>query len=101
MDHADLFTYVQETPVDAGKLALWDLGAAGYVLKSTNMTLLIDPFIGPGKPPEWTRMTPPAFTPGQVRGIDTVLLTHEHDDHTDPVALTAVRLRTEATVIGP
>jgi L-ascorbate 6-phosphate lactonase len=77
------------------------LGGAGYVLKSANITLLIDPFIGPGKPPEWTRMTPPAFMPGQVRGIDTVLLTHEHDDHTDPVALDAIRLRTEATVIGP
>jgi L-ascorbate 6-phosphate lactonase len=101
MNHADFFLQVQETPVEAGKMVLWYLGGAGYLLKSSATTLLIDPFIGPSKPPEWKRAIEPVFTPGQVRAIDTVLLTHEHDDHTDPVALDAVRLRTEATVIGP
>jgi L-ascorbate 6-phosphate lactonase len=98
---ADLFSQIQETPVEPGRLALWYLGGAGYALKSAATMLLIDPFIGPGHPPEWTRLTPPAFSPGQVRGVDALLLTHEHDDHTDPVALDAVRLRTEATLIGP
>jgi L-ascorbate 6-phosphate lactonase len=100
MNHTDLFSQVHTTAVEAGRLALWYLGGAGYVLKSAASTLLIDPFIGPGRPPEWTRMTPPAFTPGQVRNIDTVLLTHEHDDHSDPIALDAIRLRTDATLIG-
>lgn len=98
---ADFFTRLQETEVSPGQLVLWYLGGAGYALKSAATTLLIDPFIGPGHPPEWTRLTPPLFTPGQVRDVNTVLLTHEHDDHTDPVALDAIRLRTEATLIGP
>ena len=98
----DFFTNVLETSLQPGQIGLWYLGGAGYVLRTAQTTLLIDPFIGPGHPPEWTRATPPAFAPGQVpTKVDVVLLTHEHDDHTDPVALDAVRLRTEATVIGP
>jgi L-ascorbate 6-phosphate lactonase len=96
----DLFTKLEETEVAPNQLVLWYLGGAGYALKSAGITLLIDPFIGPGHPPEWTRLTPPLFTPGQVRNIGATLLTHEHDDHTDPVALTAIRLRTDAQLIG-
>lgn len=99
---ADFFTNVLEAELEPGQIGLWPLGAAGYALKTAETTLLIDPFIGPGHPPEWTRLTPPAFAPGQVPAeLDYVLLTHEHDDHTDPVALDAIRLRSEATVIGP
>jgi L-ascorbate 6-phosphate lactonase len=97
---ADLFTQIEETTVAPGQMVLWYLGGAGYALKSARVTLLIDPFIGPGHPPTWTRLTPPLFSPGQVRNLQATLLTHEHDDHTDPVALTAIRLRTDAALIG-
>jgi len=97
----DLFSRVRAYAVAAGQFALWPLGGAGYVLKTTNTTLLIDPFIGPGSPPEWTRAIPPPFTTGQIGHVDGVFLTHEHDDHADPVALAAISLRTEAYVVGP
>ena len=101
MTTTDIFTQLQASAPPKGQIMLWYLGGAGYALKSAETTLLIDPFIGPGHPPEWTRMTPPAFSAGQVRDVTAVLLTHEHDDHTDPVALDAIRLRTEAMLIGP
>src|SRR5262245_14238924 len=97
----DLFSRIQALQLPAGPIALWYLGGAGYALKTATTTLLIDPFIGPGHPPAWTRNTPPAFSAGQVRGVDGVFLTHEHDDHADPMALTDIALRTEAHVVGP
>jgi L-ascorbate 6-phosphate lactonase len=97
----DLFSRLHDTAVPANQMMLWYLGGAGYALKTAATTLLIDPFIGPGQPPQWTRATPPAFTSGQVRDIDAVLLTHEHDDHADPIALGAIGLRTDAIIVGP
>ena len=84
---------VRSAAVPAGALALWYIGGAGYVIRSTGATLLVDPFIGPSNPPDWMRATPPAFAPDELDAlgpVDAVLITHEHSDHADPVALAAI-----------
>ncbi|HET8523211.1 MAG TPA: MBL fold metallo-hydrolase [Thermomicrobiales bacterium] len=99
-----LLETVRRARVRANTLALWYTGGAGYILRSAGATILIDPFLGPSNPPHWMRAIPPAFDPERVEElgqIDAVLLTHEHGDHADPVALDPLGRRTLAIVGGP
>jgi len=98
--HSDLVQAVRRTRVAGGDLALWPIGGAGYIVKSATALITIDPFTGPSNPPRWIRAIPPAFDPARLAGVDAVVLTHEHDDHTDPTTLTALLAHTQALVIG-
>lgn len=102
--HANLPTRVRRARVRAGDLALWYIGAAGYIVRSHAATLLIDPFLGPSDPPNWIRCVPPPFEPdriGELGQIDAVLLSHEHSDHTDPVAIRALATLPGVPLVGP
>ena len=33
----------------------WYIGGAGYIVRTDQATLLIDPFLGPSNPPSWLR----------------------------------------------
>ncbi len=95
---------VRRARVQPGEIALWYIGAAGYIIRTEQATLLTDPFLGPSLPPEWLRATPPAFAPeriGELEPLDGVLITHEHDDHADPTALRAIADYTSAPVFFP
>ncbi len=98
--HSDVVQAVRRTRVAGGDLALWPIGGAGYIVKSAAALITIDPFTGPSHPPRWIRAIPPAFDPARLTGVDAVVLTHEHDDHTDPTTLTALLAHTQALVIG-
>jgi L-ascorbate metabolism protein UlaG (beta-lactamase superfamily) len=100
----DFLASVRRATVQPGEIALWYTGGAGYVVRTSEATLLIDPFIGPSNPPDWIRAIPPAFAPEQLSDLgrlDAVVLTHEHGDHADPDALGPLGQRTTAAVIGP
>jgi len=98
---ADLLVRVTRSHVRPGELALWYTGGAGYVVKTSRVTILIDPYVGPDNPPDWVRTIPPAFNIEHLGDIAAVVLTHEHDDHTDPLALSEVGRRTSADIFGP
>jgi len=98
--HSDVVQAVRRTRVAGGDLALWPIGGAGYIVKSATALITIDPFTGPSNPPRWIRAIPPAFDPARLTGVDAVVLTHEHDDHTDPTTLTVLLAHTQALVIG-
>jgi L-ascorbate 6-phosphate lactonase len=100
-EHGDLLHHVASARVDPGELALWYTGGAGYIIQTSRVTILIDPYVGPDHPPYWVRAIPPAFDPDRLDGVAAVLLTHEHDDHADPVALGAIGRRTSAPIFGP
>lgn len=95
---------VRAESVAPGEIGMWYTGGAGYVLKTSGATLLLDPFTGPSNPPDWIRAIPPAYEPddvGSLGPIDAVLLTHEHGDHADPVSLEAIAKLDRTTVFGP
>jgi L-ascorbate 6-phosphate lactonase len=103
MDGRTFLQQVRNASIAPGKLALWYIGGAGYIARTARTTLLIDPFIGPSNPPDWIRAIPPAFAPDDLAAlgpIDALLMTHEHSDHADPVALAAVAALPDIPVLG-
>jgi L-ascorbate 6-phosphate lactonase len=103
MDGRTFLQQVRNARIASGQLALWYIGGAGYIARTPGTTLLIDPFLGPSNPPDWIRAIPPAFAPDQLDAlgsIDAALLTHEHSDHADPVALTAIAAQPDVPVLG-
>jgi L-ascorbate 6-phosphate lactonase len=73
-------------------------GQASAALRLGGMTVLIDPFLSPH--PE--RLVPPPFAAEEARGVDLVLITHDHLDHLDEIALPAIAAASpNATVVVP
>lgn len=65
-------------------VALWYLGCNGFVVRSAETTLYVDPYFGSGVPEYVTRMIPVPIAPETVTECDGVLVTHEHLDHMHP-----------------
>jgi L-ascorbate 6-phosphate lactonase len=69
---------------DPDGVAVWYLGCNGFVLRSSEATLYVDPYFGDGDPPMIVRMIPVPLDPADVTQCDAVLATHEHVDHMHP-----------------
>jgi L-ascorbate 6-phosphate lactonase len=65
-------------------VAIWYLGCNGFVLRSAETTIYIDPYFGTGVPKYVTRMIPVPIDPETVTECDAVLASHEHLDHMHP-----------------
>ncbi|KAB0682785.1 MBL fold metallo-hydrolase [Aureimonas leprariae] len=77
-----------------GRVSLFWLGQAGFVVEAAGRRLLIDPYLsdslarkyaGTATPHE--RMAPVPVQPDKLGPVDVVLLTHRHTDHMDPDTL--------------
>lgn len=69
---------------DIGGVSVWYLGCNGFVVRSPEATLYIDPYFGDGDPPTLLRMIPIPMDPADATLCDGVLVTHEHLDHMHP-----------------
>jgi len=69
---------------DPAALSIWYLGCNGFVLRSPEATVYIDPYFGDGDPPNIVRMIPVPMDPADATQCDAVLATHEHIDHMHP-----------------
>ena len=65
-------------------LSVWYLGCNGYVLRTADTTVYIDPYFGDGDPPRTVRMIPVPIDPEAATMCDAVVMTHEHIDHVHP-----------------
>ena len=65
-------------------LSVWYLGCNGYVLRTAETTVYLDPYFGDGSPPRTIRMLPVPMDPADATLCDVVLVTHEHIDHSHP-----------------
>ena len=61
-------------------------GQSSVALRLGGATVFIDPFLSPH--PE--RLVPPPFAPEDAHGVDLILITHDHLDHLDELALPAI-----------
>lgn len=79
----DLFRSL-ETP---SPYAVWRLGGAGIAIRTPQALVYVDPFLAESGGPGWIRREPQVID--QLPPADLILATHEHEDHADPVVLTA------------
>src|SRR5260370_1293735 len=79
----DTVSDILNTHLRPDTIALWCLGQAGFVLRSTDAIVYLDPFLS-DRP---TRLIPPLFAAESGPPADLVLCTHEHWDHVDPHTL--------------
>jgi len=85
------------------------LGQEGFRLSDGRTTLVIDPYLSDSVDRlsefpvgYWKRNYPPPVQPGDLRGVDLVLCTHDHLDHTDPATLLALAAASPACLFaGP
>lgn len=93
---------IERTVVRAKTVAVWHLGGACYVVKTPKALIYLDPYVGQGDSTiTGGRAIPIAFDPLEVRLIDAVICSHDHEDHTDPQTLAAWRDHLRPPVLGP
>ena len=80
----DWFVQDEIEAADPDGLAVWYLGCNGYVLRTAETTVYLDPYLGDGSPPRTIRMIPVPMDPADATLCDAVLVTHEHIDHMHP-----------------
>ena len=83
-----LVEQITRQTIPVGAVGVWWLGQSSLVLKVAGQTIYVDPYLQPAE----RRLVPPAFPPDAVDNADLVLLTHDHIDHIDPVALPGIAL---------
>jgi L-ascorbate metabolism protein UlaG (beta-lactamase superfamily) len=84
--------------VPASSIVLSWLGQASFALRLGGATALVDPFLSPHP----DRTVPAPFAAEDARGLDLVLVTHDHLDHLDERALPAIAAASpQAVVVVP
>ena len=86
-----LLNQIENEKVDNKKLIVYYLGQSGYVLKTNNTIIYIDPYLSDYVShtsglydKEMVRNYPPPFLPSKIQKLDAVFCTHSHVDHMDP-----------------
>lgn len=92
-----LIKEINDTVVKTGSISIWWLGQEGYVIKSPDLVVYIDPYLSTyaeritlGKPNEHVRMMQPPIHPEEVTNADLVICTHDHADHIDPEGIPVI-----------
>jgi L-ascorbate 6-phosphate lactonase len=97
----DLLREIEDSP-RTSEVRVWGLSGAGFVIRSGDDVVYIDPWL---VPPDATRTThriyPPPFPPNAVKKADVVLSTHEHEDHCNVETLLGLNGAAGAKLVGP
>jgi L-ascorbate 6-phosphate lactonase len=85
-----LMKEVSRTHIYNDTISFWSLGQAGILLKGRpeDGLICIDPYLTHSieesdTESEFKRSFPPVLAPGLLKGVDAVIVTHEHGDHLD------------------
>jgi len=109
---------IEKTEVKPNTVAMWWLGAAAWVIKtSAGMTFLVDNYEGPSLHGEYTfsgvarisgakemwsmRLHPHVIDPWGFKRLDAVFCTHHHADHCDIYTIKATNQTTKCKFVGP
>jgi len=92
---------IEGAQVPAGELWIWPLGGPSLCVRSSQATVYIDPFTGSPDQGVWLRMVAVPYDPEDLRQLDAVFSTHDHDDHCHKDTLAPIVANTNAPLIGP
>ncbi len=86
-----LLDEIHATTPASGGIAIWWLGQSGFLIKSHQTTILIDPYLSEHLTTKYrnsarphVRMTRAPIRPDHLAEIDHLLVSHKHSDHFDP-----------------
>lgn len=79
---------IESAHLGAGHVAIWWLGQAGFVIRSADATVVIDPCLSSNS--AHPRNYPAPISAASFGFVNVLLGTHYHDDHIDPVAFPAI-----------
>lgn len=101
----DLASRIRSTQPQAGQVALFWLGQAGFVFKSAGGTVVfVDAYLSHCVErkfgPQWKRIMAPPMLPDEVDG-DWFISTHEHDDHLDVDSIPTISHNQRVNFAGP
>lgn len=94
-----LLREIEGLRVEKGSVAIWSIGGAGIVYKSSESTCYIDPYVGGSTPPDFMIAVP--FDPAEVNVVDALISTHGHADHCEEGIVRAFGHKSRAIFIGP
>lgn len=83
--------------------AIWWLGQAGYIIRSADITVVIDPYLSDSAArdaPEFSRLYPAPINPLHLRA-DIYVVTHDHLDHLDPETIIPYRYKDNTLFVAP
>jgi L-ascorbate metabolism protein UlaG (beta-lactamase superfamily) len=91
---AELLEEISQCEPSRGSIAIWWLGQSGFLVKSNEAMILIDPYLSEhltakyaDSPRPHIRMTRAPLRGGELSGIDALLASHKHSDHLDPASI--------------
>lgn len=99
----DRMKQILDFPLPANDAALWWLGQAGYIIRSADTTVVIDPYLSDSAAkdtPELTRLYPVPLDPAQLRA-DVYIVTHDHLDHLDPETIGPYKHKDDTWFVAP
>ena len=94
---------ILDTSLHSSQIGIWYLGQEGFLLKSGEDHLAIDPYLSDYVDRnccqfvKWERLYAPPIDPAELDFLKVVLCTHTHYDHADPVTLTQIWKNSPAT----
>jgi len=104
-----LIAEIDEAQVQPDTLMVWWIGQEGFVIKSSELIIYIDPYLSDyaeritrGEPNEHVRMHEAPMKASEVGHADLVLCSHDHADHIDPDAIPQIAVASpEARFVVP
>lgn len=94
---------ILDFPIEPDQAALWSLGQAGYVIRSPERTVVIDPYLSDSVAkvnPPFSRCVPVPLDPSQLKS-DIFIVTHDHLDHLDPETIDAYQHKDTTVFVAP
>lgn len=77
----DWYIHEEVEAADVEGMSLWYVGCNGFIVRTPETTVYVDPYFGNGNPPRLVRMIPVPLNPADATLCDAVFVTHEHIDH--------------------
>ncbi len=102
----NLMKQIRDYPVDRNSVAMWWLGQSGYIFKSPEGTTVgVDLYLTDSVAKldvgiDLRRRVPIFLSPEDVQ-IDVFACSHNHQDHTDPETIRALRNKDTTSFLGP
>jgi len=102
----DSMRQIREFRVEKGAVAMWWFGQNGYIFKSPEGTLVsVDLYLTDSCATLSTeidlRRAVPVLVPPEKLDVDIFTCTHNHQDHTDPYTIRALRHKDTMNFVGP